>query len=77
MIKFLSKYRLQLSILGILLLLILLMFQTNSQRGTSHIQSAIQTFTYPVQASINSFASSIKEFWYSYLSLVEVNEENK
>ena len=77
MIKFFSKYRLQLSILVILLLLFLLMIKTNSQRGTSHIQSVIQTFTYPVQASINSFASSIKEFWYSYLFLVEVNEENK
>ena len=76
MFKFFSKYRLQLSILAVLIGLLFLMIQTHSQKESSHLQSAIQTFTYPVQASVHSFASSIKNFWYSYLSLIEVKEEN-
>ena len=77
MFKFFIKYRLQISIVAVILGLFLLMIQSHSNRETSHLQSAIQTFTYPVQASVHSFASNIKKFWYSYLALIEVNEENK
>ena len=73
MLKFFSKYRLQFSILAVIIGLLLLMIQTHSNKENSNIQSAIQTFTYPIQASVHSFASSIKEFWSNYLFLIEVN----
>jgi len=77
MLKFFSKYRLQFSILAVIIGLLLLMIQTHSNKENSYLQSTIQTFTYPIQASVHSFASSIKEFWSNYLSLIEVNAENK
>ena len=58
MFKFFIKYRLQISIVAVILGLFLLMIQSHSNRETSHLQSAIQTFTYPIQASVHSFASS-------------------
>ena len=77
MFKFFIRFRLQVSIVVVLIGLFLLMFQTNSNKGHSHLQSAIQTFTYPIQASVHSLASSLRGFWYSYISLVDVKEENK
>ena len=77
MLKFFNKYRLQVSILAVIISLFLLMIKTHSNNESSNLQSTIQTFTYPVQASVHSFATSIKTFWYSYLSLIDVNEENK
>ena len=52
------------------------MLQTNSDHGKSKLQKFIQTVTYPMQASVQSFASTINNFWHSYVSLVDVNEEN-
>ena len=77
MFKFFIRFRLQVSIVVVLIGLFLLMFQTNSNKGHSHLQSAIQTFTYPIQASVHSLLSSIRGFWYSYISLFDVKEENK
>ncbi len=37
----------------------------------------IQTVTYPLQASIHSVVSNIKNLWNSYIFLIEVNQENK
>ena len=77
MFKFLSKFRLQISIITVIICLLLLMIHTHSNKESSYLQSAIQTFTYPVQASVHSFASSIKNFWYTYISLIDVKKENK
>ena len=38
---------------------------------------AVQTITYPVQTSVQSVVSTIKNTWNSYINLIEVNEENK
>ena len=77
MFKFLSTYRLQISIFTIFIGLFLLMFQTHSSPGTSSLQNAIQTITFPMQASVNSLSTSIKNFWDSYISLIGVKEENR
>ena len=77
MIKFFVRFRLQVSIIVVLIGLFLLMFQTHSNRVPSYLQSAIQTFTYPIQASVHTLASSIRNLWSSYISLVDVNEENR
>ena len=57
--------------------LFLLMSHTHSKSGSSQFQSIVQTITYPLQASASSIAYTFKNFWSSYISLVDVNKENK
>ena len=76
MFKFISTYRLQISIVVAILGLFLLLFQSHSEQGSSRIQKAIQTVTYPFQASVQSAVSNIKNLWNSYILLINVNEEN-
>ena len=76
MFKFISKYRLQISIVVAILGLFLLLFQSHSEQGSSRIQMAIQTVTYPFQASVQSAVSNIKNLWNSYILLIDVKEEN-
>ena len=76
MFKFISTYRLQISILVVILGLFLLLFQSHSEQGYSRIQMAIQTVTYPFQASVQSAVSNIKNLWNSYILLIDVKEEN-
>lgn len=77
MFKFFNTYRLQFFIIATFIGLFMLMSQTHSNEGTSRFQSVVQTITYPLQASVNSIASTFKNLWYSYISLIDVNEENK
>jgi rod shape-determining protein MreC len=77
MFKFINTYRLQFFIIATFIGLFLLMSQTHTNEGTSRFQSVVQTITYPLQASVNSIASTFKNLWYSYISLIDVNEENK
>ncbi|MBS1255762.1 MAG: Cell shape-determining protein MreC [Deltaproteobacteria bacterium] len=77
MFKFISTYRLQISIIVTFLVLFLLLFQSHNEQGSSRIQMVIQTVTYPLQASIHSVVSNIKNLWNSYIFLIEVNQENK
>ena len=77
MFKFINTYRLQLLIIATFIGLFLLMSQTHTNEGTSRFQSVVQTVTYPLQASVHSIASTFKNLWYSYISLIDVNEENK
>ena len=77
MFKFINTYRLQLLIIATLIGLFLLMSQTHTNEGTSRFQSVVQTVTYPIQASIHSIAGNFKNLWYSYISLIDVNKENK
>ena len=76
MFKFISTYRLQISILAAILGLFVLLFQSHKEQGSSRIQIAIQTVTYPFQASVQSAVSNFKNLWNSYILLIEVNEEN-
>ena len=76
MFKFISTYRLQISIVVAILGLFLLLFQSYSEQGSSRIQTAIQTVTYPFQASVQSAVSNLKNLWNSYILLIEVKEEN-
>ena len=76
MFKFISTYRLQISIVVAILGLFLLLFQSHSEQGSSRIQMAIQTVTYPFQASVQSAVSNIKNLWNSYILLIDVKEEN-
>ena len=76
MFKFINTYRLQISILFAILGLFLLLFQSHSEQGSSRIQMAIQTLTYPFQASVQSTVSNIKNLWNSYILLIDVKEEN-
>ena len=76
MFKFISTYRLQISILVAILGLFLLLFQSYSEQGSSRIQMVIQTLTYPFQASVQSAVSNIKSLWNSYILLTDVKEEN-
>ena len=76
MFKFISTYRLQISILAAILGLFVLLFQSHKEEGSSVIQIAIQTVTYPFQASVQSAVSNFKNLWNSYILLIEVNEEN-
>ena len=77
MFKFINTYRLQFLILATFIGLFLLMSQTHTNEGTSRFQSVVQTVTYPLQASVHSIASTFKNLWYSYILLIDVNEENK
>ena len=77
MFKFISTFRLQFLILATFIGLFILMSQTHTNEGTSRFQSVVQTLTYPLQASVNSVASTFKNLWNSYISLIDVNEENK
>ena len=77
MLKFISTFRLQILIIATFIGLFILMSQTHSNEGTSRFQSVVQTLTYPLQASVNSVASTFKNLWNSYISLIDVNEENK
>ena len=77
MFKFISIFRLQFLIIATFIGLFMLMSETHSNEGTSRFQSVVQTLTYPLQASVNSVASTFKNLWYSYISLIDVNEENK
>ena len=76
MFKFISTYRLQISILVAILGLFVLLFQSHNEQGSSRIQIAIQTVTYPFQASVQSAVSNIKNLWNSYILLIDVKEEN-
>ena len=76
MFKFISTYRLQISIVVAIIGLFLLLFQSHSEQGSSRIQIAIQTVTYPFQASVQSAVSNIKNLWNSYILLIDVKEEN-
>ena len=76
MFKFISTYRLQVSIVVAILGLFLLLFQSHNEQGSSRIQIAIQTVTYPFQASVQSAVSNIKNLWNSYILLIDVKEEN-
>ena len=77
MFKFISTYRLYFFIIATFIVLFFLVYQTYKKPGTSRFQMAVQTITYPVQTSVQSVISTIKNTWNSYLNLVEVNEENK
>ena len=77
MFKFISTFRLQFLIIATFIGLFMLMSQTHTNEGTSRFQSVIQTLTYPLQASVNSVASTFKNLWDSYISLIDVNGENK
>ncbi len=77
MFKFIGTYRLYISIVATLIVLFFLMYQTYNEQGTSRFQMAVQTITYPVQTSVQSVVSTIKNTWNSYINLIEVNEENK
>ncbi len=77
MFKFIGTYRLYISIVATLIVLFFLMYQTYNEQGTSRFQLAVQTITYPVQISVQSVVSTIKNTWNSYINLIEVNEENK
>ena len=77
MFKFISTYRLYFFIIATFIVLFFLVYQTYKEPGTSRFQMAVQTITYPVQTSVQSVISTIKNTWNSYLNLVEVNEENK
>ena len=77
MFKFISTFRLQFLIIATFIGLFMLMSETHTNEGTSRFQSVVQTLTYPLQASVNSVASTFKNLWYSYISLIDVNEENK
>ena len=77
MFKFISTYRLYIFIIATFIILFFLMYQTFNNPGTSRFQMAVQTITYPVQTSVQSVVSTIKNTWNSYLNLMEVNEENK
>ena len=77
MFKFISTFRLQFLIIATFIGLFMLMSETHTNEGTSRFQSVVQTLTYPLQASVNSIASTFKNLWYSYISLIDVNEENK
>ena len=77
MFKFISTFRLQFLIIATFIGLFMLMSETHSNEGTSRFQSVVQTLTYPLQASVNSVASTFKNLWNSYISLIDVNEENK
>ena len=77
MFKFISTYRLYISIVATLIGLFLLMYQTHNEKGTSRLQIAVQTLTYPLQALVHSAASTFSNLWNSYISLIEVNEDNK
>ncbi|MBL4824279.1 MAG: rod shape-determining protein MreC [SAR324 cluster bacterium] len=76
MFKFISTYRLQFLILATFIGLFMLMSQTYSEEGSSRFQTVVQTVTYPMQVSVNSVASTFKNIWSSYISLIDVNEEN-
>ena len=76
MFKFISTYKLQISILIAILGLFVLLFQSHKEQGSSRIQIAIQTVTYPFQASVQSAVSNFKILWNSYILLIDVNEEN-
>ena len=76
MFKFISTYRLQISILVAILGLFVLLFQSYNEQGSSRIQMAIQTVTYPFQASVQSAVSNIANLLNSYIFLIDVNEEN-
>jgi len=77
MFKFIGTYRLYISIVATFIVLFFLMYQTFNEQGTSRFQMAVQTITYPVQTSVQSVVSTIKNTWNSYINLIEVNEENK
>jgi rod shape-determining protein MreC len=77
MFKFISTYRLQFLILATFIGLFMLMSQTYSEEGSSRFQTLVQTVTYPMQVSVNSVASTFKNIWSSYISLIDVNEENE
>ena len=77
MFKFISTFRLQFLIIATFIGLFMLMSQTHTNEGTSRFQSVVQTLTYPLQVSVNSVASAVKDLWNSYISLIDVNEENK
>ena len=76
MFKFIGTYRIYISIVATFIVLFFLMYQTYNEQGTSRFQTAVQTITYPVQASVQSVVSTIKSAWNSYINLIEVNEEN-
>jgi rod shape-determining protein MreC len=77
MFKFISTYRLQFLILATFIGLFMLMSQTYSEEGSSRFQTVVQTVTYTMQVSVNSVASTFKNIWSSYISLIDVNEENE
>ena len=77
MFKFIGTFRVYISIVATLIVLFFLMYQTYNEQGTSRFQMAVQTITYPVQTSVQSVVSTIKNTWNSYINLIEVNEENK
>ena len=77
MLKFIITFRLQFLIIATFIGLFMLMSQTHTNEGTSRFQSVVQTLTYPMQASVTSVASTLKNFWNSYISLIDANEENK
>ena len=77
MFKFISTFRLQFLIIATFIGLFMLMSVTHTNEDTSRFQSVVQTLTYPIQVSVTSVASTFKNLWYSYISLIDANEENK
>jgi len=77
MFKFISTYRLYFFIIGTFIVLFFIMFQSFNDPGTSRFQIVVQTIAYPIQSSVQSVVSTIKNTWNSYLNLLDVNEENK
>ena len=76
MVKFINSFRLYIYIIATYIVLFFLRYQTFNKPGTSRFQIAVQTITYPVQTSVQSVVSTIKNIWNSYINLIEVNEEN-
>ena len=73
MFKFIGTYRIYISIVATFIVLFFLMYQTYNEQGTSRFQTAVQTITYPVQASVQSVVSTIKNTWNSYINLIAVS----
>ena len=69
MFKFIGTYRLYIFIIATFIVLFSLMYQTFNNPGTSRFQMAVQTITYPVQTSVQSVISTIKNTWNSYWQL--------
>lgn len=77
MFKFISTFRLQFFIIATIIGLFVMMFQSQSEDSGSRFQAVVQTVTYPLQAAVNSVASTFTNLWSSYISLIDTNEENE
>lgn len=77
MFKFISTFRLQFFIIATIIGLFVMMSQSQSEDSGSLFQAVVQTVTYPLQAAVNSVASTFTNLWSSYISLIDTNEENE